>query len=180
MSFANLKSHGRKAWHPTLGRHRLLDPDGYVHPWSEWMPNAVLDEGEYDCLNVWLAQAADLSKYLCLLKGSAPAETDTMAFLAANENFNPPLNGYARIQIAAGDWATPTLDSGDMKTTHGVKTFGPASSSAWTSLTGVGVVTAATGQTAGSGKFLIYQALSGTTTINIGQSFQYQLGVKLS
>lgn len=184
----------KKRWSPTIGRGLVLDPDvadsyartGKLHDrdaaWcGEWVPNALLDEGEQDILGVWLLQNSDLSKYLCLLKGSAPAETDTMAFLAGATNgeiFAPPLNGYARIQIANTDWGAPGLNAGDYQTTAAQKTFGPSSSNAWSSMTGVGLVTAATGQASGSGKFLIYVALSGTTTVNIGQSFLYQLTAK--
>lgn len=186
------KSHSSR-WSPTRGRGLVLDPDvaafhrrhGYVHTRdaavvTDWMPNALMDEGEQDVLNVWLLQTSDLSKYLCLLKGTAPAETDTMAFLAGGTNGEaqtPAANGYNRIQIANTDWGTPTLNSGDYQTTAAGKTFGPASGSNWTA-TGAGLVTALTGQLSGSGKFLIYLALSGSTTVNIGQSFLYQLTTK--
>lgn len=183
----------KKRWSPTIGRGMVLDPDvaAYVEEnpgakidgadaaWcGEWVPNALLDEGEQDVLNVWLLQTSDLSKYLALMISTAPAETDTMAVLSTKEVFTPPLNGYARIQIANTDWGTPGLNSGDYQTTAAQKTFGPASSNAWSSLTGVTLVTASTGQIAGSGKLLLYVALSGTTTVNIGQSFLYQLTAK--
>ena len=144
----------------------------------DWEENALLDEGEQDILNVWLLQTSDLSKYLALMKGTAPAETDTLTFLAGGTNGEaqtPAANGYNRQQIANTDWATPTLNSGDYQTTAAQKTFGPASGSNWASMTGVTLVTHVTSQSAGSGKLLIYVALSGTTTVNIGQSFLYQL-----
>lgn len=166
-----------KRWSPTIGRGAVLDPDGSVAWQGEWVPNALLDEGEENVLNVWLREQADLNKFIGLVKAT-PAETDTMAWLAANEVFAPPLNGYARQQIAAGDWSAPSLSSGDMQTSAAQKTFGPATSSAWTSLTGAVLVTAATGQGSGSGKFLLFVGLSGTTTINIGQSFLYTLSAK--
>lgn len=178
---------------PTMGRGFVLDPDvrdfydrnGYIHVKDaavalDWMDNALLDEGEQDVLNVWLLQTSDLSKYLCLLKGTGPAETDTMAFLIGGTNGEcqtPAANGYNRLAVANTDWGTPALASGDYQTTAAGKTFGPASGSNWTA-TGAGLVTALTGQTSGSGKFLIYLALSGSTTVNIGQSFLYQLAAK--
>lgn len=182
----------RRRWSPTIGRGMVLDPDVAEHhrltgkrvnpsdaAWcGEWVPNALLDEGESDVLNVWLLQGADLAKYLALLTGAAPAETDTMAILATKEVYTPPLNGYARIQIANTDWGAIALNAGDYQTTAAQKTFGPASGAAWTSLTTVSLVTAATGQIAGSGKHLLNVALSGTTTVNIGQSFLYQLVAK--
>jgi len=167
-----------KRWSPTIGRYDVLDPDGSVAEAGEWVPNLLLDEGEADVLNVWLLQTADLSKYLALAKAT-PGETDTMAWLNPNEVFAPPLNGYARIQIASGDWGAPGLDTGDMKSTAAQKTFGPASGSNWASLTTVSLVTAATGQIAGSGKHLLNVPLSGTTTVNVGQSFLYTLSAKV-
>lgn len=182
-----------RGWSPTRGRGFVLDPDvrefydrtGFIHTKdaaveTDWVDNALLDEGEADVLNVWLLQTSDLSKYLCLLKGTAPAETDTMLFLAGGTNGEsqvPAANGYNRLQILNTDWGAPALNSGDMQTTAAGKTFGPASGSAWTA-TGAGLVTALTGQASASGKFLIYLALSGSTTVNIGQSFLYQLSAK--
>jgi hypothetical protein len=183
-----------RGWHPTRGRGFVLDPDlrefydrkGFIRTRdaaaeTDWVENALLDEGEQDVLNVWLLQTSDLSKYLCLLKGTAPAETDTLTFLAGGTNGEaqtPAANGYNRIIIANTDWGTPALNSGDYQTTAAGKTFGPASGSNWASMTGAGLVTHLTSQSAGSGKFLIYLALSGTTTVNIGQSFLYQLSAK--
>jgi hypothetical protein len=95
-----------------------------------------------------------------------------MAVLTTKELFAPPLNGYARIQVVSGDWSAPALDAADMQTAAAEKTFGPATA-AWNSITGVGMVTAATGQTGGSGKFLIQTPTSATTNIAIGQSFKW-------
>jgi hypothetical protein len=183
----------RRRFSPTIGRGMVLDADvadwhrrhprAPVDPRSaawlgEWVPNALLDEGEQDLLNVYYLQTSDLSKYLALMISTAPAETDTMAILATKEVFAPPLNGYARVQILNTDWGAPALNSGDYQTTAAQKTFGPSATTAWTSLTGVTLVTAATGQASGSGKLLTYVALSGTTTVNISQSFLYQLAQK--
>lgn len=169
----------KRLWSPTEGRAQLLSPEGDVL-WEDpdWMPNALMDEGEENILNDWLREQAALSKFLCLLT-SAPAETDTMAVLATKEVFVPPLNGYARVQVAAGDWGAPALDAGDMQSSAAEKTLGPAATLAWTGLTQVGLVTAATGQTAGSGKFLLFIALSATTTVGIGQSLKYTIRAKV-
>lgn len=167
-----------KRWSPTIGRYDILDPDGSIAEAGEWVPNLLLDEGEENIINDWLRENAALGKYLALCKAT-PAETDTMAWLNPNEVFAPPLNGYARIQIAAGDWGVPALNVGDMQSTAAQKTFGPASGSAWAALTTVSLVTAATGQIAGSGKHLLNVALSGTTTVNVGQSFLYTLSAKV-
>lgn len=184
----------KRRWSPTIGRGMVLDPDvaafyretGKLDERDaavllDWVPNALLDEGEQDILNVWLLQTSDLSKYLALMKGTAPAETDTLTFLAGGTNGEgqtPAANGYNRQQIANTDWGTPALNSGDYQTTAAQKTFGPASGSNWASLTGVTLVTHVTAQASGSGKLLLYVALSGTTTVNIGQSFLYTLAAK--
>lgn len=183
-----------RGWHPTRGRGFVLDPDlrefydrkGFIKTKdaaveTDWVENALLDEGEQDLLNVYYLQTSDLSKYLALMKGAAPAETDTLTFLAGGTNGEgqtPAANGYNRQQILNTDWGAPGLNVGDYQTTAAQKTFGPASGSNWASLTGVTLVTHVTSQSSGSGKLLTYVALSGTTTVNIGQSFLYTLAQK--
>lgn len=185
----------RKRRSPTIGRGLVLDPDvlAYyrrnpsqpINPrdaavCTEWVPNALLDEGEFDLLSVWLLQTSDLSKYLCLLKGAAPAETDTLAFLAGatnGESNTPGTNGYNRLQILNTDWGALGLNVGDYQTIASGKTFGPAATTNWTA-TGAGLVTHLTSQSGAGGKFLLYLALSGATTVNVGQSFLYQLTAK--
>lgn len=166
-------------WSPTMGIGVVLEPDGTVAPdgMGEWRLNALLDEGEQDILNTWLIGSAITSKYLALLKGTAPAETDTMAFLAGGTNGEigvPPVTGYARIQILTTDWGAAALNSGDYQTTAAQKTFGPNTSGSTWAITSVSLVTAATGQLAGSGKHLINTATSAIpTNIANGQSFQW-------
>ncbi len=175
----------RKRWSPTQGMGFLLSAEGDVL-WSdpEWMPNALIDEGEASMLNVYLGGGANPSKYLCLINGgtTAPTETSTMAYLGgaagANETQVPAANGYNRQQVLNGtggaDWTDDGLVGGDARYSSAQKTFGPATGSAWTA-THAGMVTAATGQTAGSGKFLLFLALSASTTVAINQSFLYTL-----
>lgn len=164
-------------WHPTMGIGVVLEPDGTVATdgMGEWAMNALLDEGEADILNVWLLQTSDLTKYLALLKGTAPGETDTMAFLAGATNGEigaPPTGGYSRQAIANTDWGAPALNSGDMQTTASQKTFGANSSGSTWAITSVSIVTAATGQASGSGKHLINTATSAQpTNVAVGQSF---------
>lgn len=171
---------GRR-WSPTMGMGSVIDPDGSV-AWqeSEWVPNALIDEGETDMLSVYLTAAANPAKYLCLINGGTtpPTETSTMAYLGggagANESQVPAANGYNRQQILTTDWASDGLVAGDARYSSASKTFGPASGAAWTT-THAGLVTAATGQLAGSGKFLLFLALSASTTIAIAQSLVYLL-----
>lgn len=154
------------------GKGQILNADGTVAWEEDWQRNFLADEGEQNILNDWLLEQSALTKYLALLTAT-PAETATMATMT--EVYAPPLNGYARQQISAGDWAAPTLNANDYQTTAAAKTFGPSTSNAWAALTYVALVSTATGT---AGKFLLAIALSGTTTVNIGQSFIYQLTVK--
>lgn len=169
----------RKLWSPLEGRGAIISPEGDV-VWEDpdWIPNALLNEGEESILNVYYREQANPSKYLALITGT-PAETDTMAWLAANEIRVPtPVDGYARQQLLAANWGAPALDTGDMQTSHAEISFGPASGSAWSAITGVAVVTAATGQLAGSGKLIQALALTGSQNVSIGFYFRYTLRVK--
>lgn len=165
-----------------MGIGALISPEGDVL-WQDpdWMFNALDDEGEASVNNVYLKEAANPSKYLALIDGTAtaPTETSTMAYLGggagAKETQVPAANGYNRQQvIGTTDWTDDGLISGDSRFSASEKTFGPASGSAWIANYGA-LVTAATGQVAGSGKFLLHLALSATTTIAINQSFKYIL-----
>lgn len=178
------KSDGR--WHPTFGVGVVLEGDGSVarDGVGEWQMNTLLDEGEADITSVYFLQSADLSKYLALLKGVQPVETDTMAFLAGGTNGEiavPGVGGYARVQVLNTDWGTPAVNSGDYQTTAVQKTFGPnASGGSWL-ITSVSIVTAATGQASGSGKHLINTPTSAQpTTIANTQSFFWTQTCKAS
>lgn len=171
-----IRRRGGERWHPTMGVGVVLDPDGSVASMGEWERNTLLDEGEQDMTNVYFLQTADLAKYLALLKGAAPAETDTMAFLAGATNgevTTPATNGYNRQAVANTDWGAPALNGGDYQTTAAQKTFGPNTGASWviTSVSLVGGAGALTGQTSGSGKHLINTPTSATTTIATSQSF---------
>ena len=158
--------------HLFWGKAAIADPDGSISWEDEWMPNLLADEGEADVIADWLKGGTITSKYLALLNAGSQAETTTMATMT--ETTTPGTNGYNRVQITTGDWGTTTLNGGDNQSTAAQKTFGPASGANWTA-TGIALVTASTGT---GGLFLAVLALSGTTTINIGQSFLYTLTYK--
>jgi hypothetical protein len=87
--------------------------------------NALTNEGQAHMLNVWAREQSNLSKYLALVNmpaGAAPTKTTVYAGLT--ESSSPGSNGYARQQIAAGDWGAPSLDSGDQQISAAQKTFG--------------------------------------------------------
>jgi hypothetical protein len=91
------------------------------------------------------------------------------------ESKAPGADGYNRQQIVAGDWGAPALDAGDMQSQAAEKTFGPVTGTAMT-VTHVALVTVATGT---AGLFLLFLALSATTTVAVGQSFKYTLRAKV-
>jgi len=175
----------RRDLHLYRGIGAIIDPDGTV-AWQDpdWVDNVLADEGELDMLDVYLRAQANPSKFLALINGSttAPGETSTMAYLGgaagSGETQVPGANGYNRQQILTTDWSAPALSGGDYQSSAAEKTFG-AATAAWT-ITHTALVTAATGQTAGSGRFLAFLALSATTSIAINQSFKYVLRWTLS
>lgn len=161
----------RHEWHPTVGRATILEADGSVAWESDWQENFLADEGEEQILKTFFLEQANVSKYLALLT-AAPAEGTTMATMT--ELFAPPLNGYARQQINAGDWGAPALSGGDFQSTAVEKTFGPATA-AWNGILYVAVVTVVNGT---AGKFLLATPTSASTNIATGQSFKWTAVVK--
>jgi len=156
--------------HLVEGRGQLLSPEGDVL-WEDpdWIPNALHDAGEQSMLNVYLKEQANPTKYLGLLNDGTVAETDgTMS--AVTEMTSPGTNGYNRQQILAADWTDAGLQGGDYRFDAAEKTFGPITTANQTA-THASLSTTATG----AGILLVTVALSGTTTINVGQSFKYTL-----
>lgn len=165
-----------RVWHPTEGRSLVVSPGGDVVFDSGWRENVWADEGEESVLNVYFRELANPAKHLCLIEGGTtpPTETSTMAYLGggagAREVRVPGVDGYNRQQILAADWGAPALDAGDMQTQAAQKTFGPFTA-AVSGITHVGLVTAATGQLAGSGKFLGFVALGSAASVPSGFSY---------
>ena len=108
-------------------REEIFDKDGNKVFDSEfYSPNALTNDGQAHMLNVWAREQANLNKWLTLLNmaaGAAPTKTSTLSTIT--EAITVGSNGYARQQIAAGDWGAPALDSGDQQITAAQKTFGP-------------------------------------------------------
>lgn len=160
----------KKAWSPTIGRATLLSPEGDIL-WQDpdWVQNTLADEGEASVLNVYFREQANPTKYGALLT-AAPSETTTNATMTELVG-----GAYVRQQYIAADWSAPALDAGDMQTTAANKTFGAATGASWTGITHFALVTSASGT---GGSFLLYLALSGTTTVAVGQSLIYTLRTK--
>lgn len=153
-----------------MGFGAIIEPDGSV-AWQEeeWSFNALHDAGEQSMLNVYLKELSNPTKFLGLLNDGSVAETDgTMT--AVTEATTPGTQGYNRQAVIAADWTDDGLQSGDYRFSAAEKTFGPVATSA-VAATHASLSTTATG----AGLLLLTIALSGTTVINVGQSFKYLL-----
>jgi len=86
-----------------------------------WTPNALVDEGEGDILDVYFNdQAVRASTFFRLYNDTAIVETDTLVTLL-NEVTG---GGYGGSTVTrSADWTEPALDAGDMQTVSTVKTF---------------------------------------------------------
>jgi hypothetical protein len=160
----------RRKFSAMMGFGAVINPDGTV-AWQEddWSFNALHDAGEQSMLNVYLKEQANVAKWLGLLNDGSIAETDgTMS--AVTEVTTAGTQGYARQQIAAGDWTDDGLQGGDYRFSAAEKTFGPISTSA-ISATHSSLSTTSTG----AGILLLTLALSATTPVAVGQSFKYIL-----
>lgn len=163
-----------------VGVGAVINPDGTVESQGdEWLWNALCDEGEASVNNVYLKETANVSKYLALIAGGTtpPGETSTMAYLGggagAQEIRVPGVDGYNRIQIVGStDWTDDGLIGGDSRFSAAEKTFGPCTGTAWSGITHACLVTAATGQLAGSGKFLLFVPTAASTTIAVSQAYK--------
>jgi len=169
---------GRVIWASGIGDLDVVEfsPEYFdlmrEQPFTE---NALADEGESDLLAVYFrAGTAPTTFYLGLLN-STPTDTTTLATMTSE----PSGNGYSRQQITRDNtgWPTLALDTGDFRAVAAVKTFTASGGT-------IGPVTyaflctnAATGT---SGKFLVYNALSSSRTLNDGDSLDVTMRVKLA
>lgn len=137
--------------------------------------NALADEGEQDLLDVYLRGATAPTTFYLGLLNSTPTDTTTLATMT-NE---PSGSGYSRQEIprSGAGWPTLALDGGDFRAVASVETFTASGGT-------IGPVTyaflctnAATGT---SGKFLVYNALSSSRTLNDGDSLDVTMRVKLA
>lgn len=138
-----------------------------------WTPNALMDEGEKDILDVYFDDVAvRTSLFYRLYSDGAIAETDTLATLTGEVSGT----GYGAQTVTRGtDWADPTLDSGDMQTTSTQKTF--SATGTWTAADELVLATVGSGT---SGLALAWVALSTTRTLVNGDDLNVTLAVKLA
>ncbi len=171
----------RKHWFAMT--ERLVYPDGTEEPtglWlpAVWLPNVLVDEGEASNINVYLREQANVAKWLGLVTvAAAPAETGTMTSVMGAAGTNPEtkaisggtvaVDGYARQDILAADWAAPALDAGDMQSAAAEQTFGPAATNAWAFEHAVLVTT----QWVLTGLFIAY-ITTATKSLAVGVSYK--------
>ena len=138
-----------------------------------WAPNALMDKGEIDILDVYVNdQAVRASTFFRLYSDGAIAETDTLATLT-NEVSG---TGYTGITVTRDtDWSAPALDGGDGQSTSVVKQF--SASGTWTAADELVWATVATGT---AGLALGFVALSTTRTLTSGDTLDVDLAVKLA
>lgn len=174
------------------GMGTVLEPDGSIADQGEYVPNALTNTGQSDILNVYLrGTSATATFYLRLATAStgasAPAKTNASADIVTSGASSTQIQesaggGYASQSLANANWGVPGLASGDEQSAAAQKTFGPASGAAWTGSSGTTAALTyaflSTATSGTSGTLVCYIALSGTTTINIGQSFLYTLSFK--
>ncbi len=122
----------------------------------------LCDEGETSLGDVYLRAQAQPDFYLGLYKNTTePAESAVMTDIT--EADTPGQNGYARIQLADGDWT----ESPQGTFTNLQKTFTCATTN-WGSVYGYFITTAATGT---AGKLIAVEHFSdGPYTVNVGWS----------
>jgi hypothetical protein len=177
------------------GMGSVINPDGSI-AWAdpEPVPNALTNTGQTDMLATYLkAQAATttfgLGLFTAASGGSAPAKTNVSADIiltgtaTATQLFEEQGGGYARQSVTNANWGTPALNSGDEMSTAAQKTFGPVTTAAWTGSTGTSAAITyaflSTSTSVGTGGVLIlYVALSASTVVAVGQSFNYTLNFK--
>lgn len=136
-----------------------------------WTPNALMDEGEKDILDVYFDDVAVRgSLYFRLYSDGAIAETDTLATLTGEVSGT----GYTAPTLTRGtDWSDPALDSGDMMTTSATKTF--TAGGTWSAADELVLATVASGT---AGLALAWVALSTTRTLVNGDTLDVDLSVK--
>lgn len=192
------KRYSRRPWHSKarysliMGKGSVLNADGSV-AWQdeEWMPNALANSGEADMLSVYLKAASQTSTWYLGLSLVSTATTNRPSNTTVSADLTQTAlngttkvteqnvsNGYGRQSVAAAAWGA---NSGSQPTTTTAPqvTFGPASGTAWTGTTtspgqiqDAFMTTAASGTT---GTFILFLALSATTSIALTQSFAYTL-----
>lgn len=141
-------------------------PDGSL-AWEEELENRLFNQGCQIALNyIYCAVTTPfLTNWYGRLFGGAPADTDTLSTLAGEPGGGI---GYSPVAWVRGtvDFTLASLVGGKMQVPGAKKTFGPASTSAWPTVTTF--VFASTSDN--SGNALARFTMSTPRTIQVGQT----------
>jgi hypothetical protein len=150
-------------------RDKVLNSDGSVAYESDWVHNALTNDGQASMLNVYFRAGTVPPHYLAMLNmvgANVPTKTQTMTAPNWNESETPGSNGYSRPQLLSGNWSAPSLSGGDEQVTHAQQTFGPLTTTSH-AVSHVAVVTVATGT---SGAVILWVAGTYLAANNAAQS----------
>lgn len=155
---------------PTKWRFTHTNAKGEVLWRSDWMDNALANEGEQDILEGFFrAGTIPTNFYIGLINDSTIAETDTLATMVGE----PSGNGYARQLTTFG---ATSLQGGDYETTSTQETF--TASGGTIGPVDYAILTDVSTGTAGS--LIAYVALSTPRTLADGDSLNVDLTISLA
>lgn len=199
------RSQARRPWHSPahyskiLGRGMVMNADGSIDRIvdEEWMPNALTNDGQAEDINVLLRGTSQSTGYylgLTVLTGATtniPSKTATSTNLTqtalgggATVTEAATADGYARQQILQAAWGVPALNSGDQQSAAAQKTFGPATTAAWTGTTTqpaqIAYAILISTSSGATGTWVLWIALAAATSIALTQSFAYTLSLKVT
>lgn len=151
------------------------DAQGNVK-WTELQHNALANEGESSILDTYFRGATAPTGYYLRLYNSTPGLTSTLSTLSASEpatanGYNPANQALAKNST---DWPTLALVTNHYEVTSKTVTITASGGT-------IGPVTYAAVATSSdnTGKLVSYAALSGTRTLNSGDSLQATYKVRL-
>lgn len=155
-------------------RFRVLDAQGGAIQETDWIPNALMNEGERTVLDSFLRNQNNPTTFYVRLFAKAASLTDSLKSMS--DGGEPGgLAGYAPQQIERSTVGWPTLnnDGLNMAALSKVVTFGPATST-WPT-----VQTAVLSTSSDNTGFLIdATTLSQTRQLLSGQTLQAQFKVR--
>ncbi len=146
-------------------------------PIPEYLPNALLDQGEQNILDVYFRNTNVPSQFYLGLgnNGGTPATpADTTLLTGITEVSG---TGYARqiVNRNTTDWGAPALDSGDYQTISKTVLFENTGGSSWTAADFWFLTNVASGT---AGNLIAVGALSQSRVVGAGQGFNLSVKQK--
>lgn len=109
---------------------RIVGDDGIAEPWSDWVHNDLVNEGERLALRLLLRAEPVLNSYCLRLTGDIPVETDSLASLdTALEPGGLAGYSHAVLNRDTTDWPTLGEEAGDATLTSKLVSF--AATNTW-------------------------------------------------